>query len=89
MPFLTAVVLFIGGLYLVLSRAHALWLLIGAELMLNASAPLLLLAGTSEAIATLFLLLFFALLEAGAALFLFYHFARAHQTLHLENLWAV
>jgi NADH:ubiquinone oxidoreductase subunit K len=89
MPFLTALALFAGGLYLVLSRPHALWLLIGAELMLNASAPLLLTAGTAEALALLFLLLFFALLEAGAALFLFYHYAQQQGTLKVENLSAL
>lgn len=75
-----------GGLYLVLSRPHALWLLIGLELMLNAPAPLLVYVGSTEAITLLFLLLFFALLEAAAGLFLFYHYAREKGSLSLEEL---
>ncbi|MCS7188631.1 MAG: NADH-quinone oxidoreductase subunit K [Bacteroidia bacterium] len=89
MPFVLSLVLFVSGLYLLLSRAHALWLLIGVELMLNAAAPLLIAVGTAEALAVLFLLLFFALLEAGAALFIFYHYARSHRTLSLDKLAAL
>ncbi|MCS6894684.1 MAG: NADH-quinone oxidoreductase subunit K [Bacteroidia bacterium] len=81
--------LFAGGLYLVLSRPHGLWLLIGLELMLNASAPLLVSTGTAEAIALIFLLLFFALLEAAAALFILYHYAKQKGSLNLHDLTAI
>jgi NADH:ubiquinone oxidoreductase subunit K len=59
------------GLYIVLSRPHALWILLGLEMLLNAGAILLVAIGTAEAMALLLLLLFFALVEAAAALFLF------------------
>lgn len=89
MPLLIALSLFASGLYLVLSRPHGLWLLIGLELMLNAAAPLLLSTANTEAIALLFLLLFFALLEAAAALFLLHHYAREKGTLYLHDLTAL
>lgn len=89
MPYLIALSLFAGGLYLTLSRPHGLWLLIGLELMLNAAAPILLNAATTEAILLIFLLLFFALLEAAAALFLLYHHAREKGGLHLYDLSAL
>lgn len=86
MPLIITLLLFTGGLYLVLSRPQGLWLLIGLELMLNAAAPLLLSAATSEAITLIFLLLLFALLEAAAALFILYHYARQKSTLNLHDV---
>lgn len=88
MPFLIAATFLCAGLYLLLARPHALWLLIGAELLLNAPAPLLLVAGTPEAVAGIFVLLFFALLEAGAAIFLFFHWHHPAGKLSLDSLWA-
>lgn len=88
MPFALSLVLLLAGLYLVLSRPQALWLLIGAELILNAPVPLLIAAGTTEALALVFLLLFFALLEAAAALLLFYGWFRHTGSLQLQNLLA-
>lgn len=88
MPFAVSLVLLLVGLYLVLSRPQALWLLIGAELILNAPAPLLVAAGTAEALALVFLLLFFALLEAAAALLLFYQWFRQTGSLQLHTLHA-
>ncbi|MCX8112244.1 MAG: NADH-quinone oxidoreductase subunit K [Bacteroidia bacterium] len=84
-----ALLLFGGGVYLVLSRPHGLWLLIGLELMLNAAAPLLVGAGTSEALTLLLILLFFALLEAAAALFILFHYARETGHLRLGDLPAL
>ncbi|MCS7298090.1 MAG: NADH-quinone oxidoreductase subunit K [Bacteroidia bacterium] len=84
-----SLLLFGAGLYLVLTRPHALWLLIGLELLLNAAAPLLVSAASAEAITLLFVLLFFALLEAAAALFLFYCYARYTHTLSLAELPAL
>ncbi|MEN3040754.1 MAG: NADH-quinone oxidoreductase subunit K [Bacteroidia bacterium] len=84
-----ALVLFAAGLYLLFSRPHGLWLLIGLELMLNASAPLLVAAGSVEAITLLFVLLFFALLEAAAALFILYHYAKLNGSLSLNDLSAL
>lgn len=86
MAFLIGALLFAGGTYLLLARAHALWMLIGAELLLNAPIPLLLQVGTPEAIALGFLTLFFALLEAAAALFLFYHYRQHAGALDLSSL---
>ena len=86
MPFALSLVLFLSGLYLILSRSQAIWLLIGAELLLNAAAPLLVAVGTTEALALLFLLLFFALLEAAAVLFLFYQWFRHTGSLQLHLL---
>lgn len=86
MAFLIGVMLLATGAYLLLARSHALWMLVGAELLLNAPAPLFLQAGTPEAIALVFLTLFFALLEAAAALFLFYHYRQASGSLDLTHL---
>jgi len=89
MPLIVTLLLFAGGLYLVLSRPQGLWLLIGLELMLNAAAPLLLSAASDEAITLIFLMLLFALLEAGAALFILYHYARQKGSLNLHDLSAL
>jgi NADH-quinone oxidoreductase subunit K len=75
-----------AGVYLVLSRPHALWLLIGLEMMLNASGVLLVFTGSPEAMALLLLLLFFALTEAAVALFLFTGWKRTTGTFSLQNL---
>ncbi|MCS7162095.1 MAG: NADH-quinone oxidoreductase subunit K [Bacteroidia bacterium] len=77
---------FAAGIYLVISRPHPLWLLVGLELLFNAAAPLLLLSGTPEAIGLLLLMLLFALLEGAVALFLFYHLWRSSGQFSLENL---
>jgi len=75
-----------AGVYLLLSRPHALWLLIGMEMMLNASGIILVAAGTPEAMALLLLLLFFALVEAAAALFLFAGWKKVTGTFSLRTL---
>ncbi len=77
-----------AGVYLVLSRSHALWLLIGLEMILNASGILLVFTGSPEAMALLLLLLFFALVEAAVALFLFTGWKRSTGTFSLQNLSA-
>ncbi len=77
-----------AGVYLVLSRPHALWLLIGLEMILNASGILLIFTGSPEAMALLLLLLFFALVEAAVALFLFTGWKRSTGTFSLQNLSA-
>lgn len=77
-----------AGVYLVLSRPHALWLLIGMEMMLNASGIILVAVGTPEAMALLLLLLFFALLEAAVALFLFAGWKKVTGTFSLHTLSA-
>ncbi|GIV24609.1 MAG: hypothetical protein KatS3mg026_0301 [Bacteroidia bacterium] len=84
--FLLTATLFAAGAYLLLARSHGLWMLLGAELLLNAPVPLFLQAGSPEAIALVFVTLFFALLEAAAALFLFYHYHRASGSLDLASL---
>ncbi len=61
--FLLTATLFAAGAYLLLARSHGLWMLLGAELLLNAPVPLFLQAGSPEAIALVFVTLFFALLE--------------------------
>ncbi len=76
-----------AGVYLVLSRLHALWLLIGVEMMLNASGILLVSTGSPEAMALLLLLLFFALVEAAVALFLFAGWKKETGTLSLQTLF--
>jgi len=75
-----------AGVYLVLARPHALWLLVGLEMMLNASGILLVFTGTPEAMALLLLLLFFALVEAAVALFLFTGWKRTTGSFALQNL---
>ncbi len=75
-----------AGVYLVLSRPHALWLLIGLEMILNASGILLVFTGSPEAMALLLLLLFFALVEAAVALFLFTGWKRITGTFSLQSL---
>ncbi len=75
-----------AGVYLLISRPHALWLLIGMEMMLNASGIILVAVGTPEAMALLFLLLFFALVEAAVALFLFAGWKKVAGTFSLHTL---
>jgi NADH:ubiquinone oxidoreductase subunit K len=75
-----------AGVYLVLSRPQALWLLIGLEMMLNASGIILVYTGSPEALALLLLLLFFALVEAAVALFLFTGWKKHTGTFSLETL---
>ncbi len=86
MPILLACTAFAIGFYIVLSRAQALWLLLGLELMLNASALLLVATGTVESLAVFLLVLFFALVEAAVGLFLFAGWKRATGTHSLESL---
>lgn len=88
MPILLACMAFAAGFYIVLSRAHALWVLLGLELMLNAGALLLAAIGTVESLAIFLLVLFFALVEGAAGLFLFAGWKRATGTLSLESLAA-
>ncbi len=75
-----------AGVYLILSRPHALWLLIGLEMMLNASGILLVFTGSPESMALLLLLLFFALVEAAVALFLFAGWKKITGTFSLHLL---